>query len=104
MEKKNFEVGKRIAYFRTKKNYSVNKLANAAGIAQSFLRDVELGNKNITVENLSYICDALGISLADFFNDDFPQKLSDDPIFAKLYQLTSEQQAALLAFLDAMTK
>ena len=47
MEKKNFEVGKRIAYFRTKKNYSVNKLANAAGIAQSFLRDVELGNKNI---------------------------------------------------------
>ncbi len=40
------ETGKRITYFRTQKNYSVNKLANLAGISQSYLRDVELGNKN----------------------------------------------------------
>lgn len=37
-----------------------------AGISQSYLRDVELGNKNPTVEVLSYLCDALGISLLDF--------------------------------------
>ena len=55
MYKESFDVSKRITYLRTQKNYSVNKLANAAGISQSFLRDVELGNKNITVEYLSYI-------------------------------------------------
>lgn len=60
------ETGKRITYFRTQKNYSVNKLANLAGISQSYLRDVELGNKNPTIEILSYICDALNISLKDF--------------------------------------
>ena len=39
-------VGKRITFFRTAKNYSVNKLATLSGISQSYLRDIELGNKN----------------------------------------------------------
>ncbi len=103
MNKKSCDVGKRITYFRTKKHYSVNKLANASGISQSFLRDVELGNKNITVEYLSYICDALGISLVDFFNDDFSGEISENPVMAKIYQLSEEQRTTLLAFLNAMT-
>ncbi len=59
-------VGKRITFFRTAKGYSVNKLATLSGISQSYLRDIELGNKNPTVEILSYICDALCITLQDF--------------------------------------
>ena len=46
-------VGKRITFFRTAKNYSVNKLATLSGISQSYLRDIELGNKNPTIEILS---------------------------------------------------
>ena len=48
-------IGEKITYYRKKKNYSVNKLANLAGISQSYLRDIELGNKNPTIEFLSYI-------------------------------------------------
>lgn len=59
-------VGKRITFFRTAKNYSVNKLATLSGISQSYLRDIELGNKNPTIEILSYICEALNISLREF--------------------------------------
>ena len=59
-------VGERIRYFRTLKGYTTNKLANLSGISQSYLRDVELGNKNPTIETLSYVCDALNISLQDF--------------------------------------
>ena len=54
-------VGKRITFFRTAKNYSVNKLETLSGISQSYLRDIELGNKNPTIEILSYICEALNI-------------------------------------------
>lgn len=104
MYKESFDVSKRITYLRTQKNYSVNKLANAAGISQSFLRDVELGNKNITVEYLSYICEALGISLADFFSDSFSERMSNDFVTSKIYRLTEKQRAALLAFLDAMAE
>ena len=40
------DIGYLIKQFRTSKGYSVNKLANMSGISQSYLRDVELGNKN----------------------------------------------------------
>ena len=47
-------VGERIKELREKRGLTVNKLANLAGISQSYLRDVELGNKNPTVETLSF--------------------------------------------------
>lgn len=96
------DIGKRITYFRTAKNYSVNKLANLAGISQSYLRDVELGNKNPTVEMLSVICDTLELSLTDFFNDESTKQLENDPLLSKIYQLTPEQKETLLDFLDSI--
>ena len=64
------EIGERIKELRQKKGITVNKLANLSGVSQSYLRDIELGNKQPTVEYLSYICDALGISLSRFFSDE----------------------------------
>ena len=98
------DVGKRITYFRTAKNYSVNKLANLSGISQSYLRDVELGNKNPTVEILSIICNTLEISLQDFFNENECDSISKDPLISKIYQLNSAQRTALMNFLDTMMK
>lgn len=96
------EVGKRITYFRTKKGYSVNRLANLSGISQSYLRDVELGNKNPTVEILSYLCDALHITLCDFFDDQTQERLGSNPLLSRIYQLTPAQQEALLKLLDTL--
>ena len=81
-------VGKRITFFRTAKNYSVNKLATLSGISQSYLRDIELGNKNPTIEILSYICEALNISLREFFDEQTNGQFCDDPLIAKVYRLT----------------
>ena len=61
-------VGKRIIELRKTRGYTTNKLATRAGISQSYLRDIELGNKNPTVEMITLICDALDISLCAFFN------------------------------------
>lgn len=97
-------IGQRIAYYRTLKNYSVNKLANLAGISQSYLRDVELGNKNPTVETLSYICDALEISLRDFFDDSTISSISSNSLLQQIYKLSSKQQKALVNFIEAMTE
>ena len=72
-------IGKRITFFRTAKNYSVNKLATLSGISQSYLRDIELGNKNPTIEILSYICEALNISLREFFDEQTNGQFCDDP-------------------------
>lgn len=96
------DVGKRITFFRSQKNYSVNKLANLAGISQSYLRDIELGNKNPTIEIISIICDALDLTLQDFFSDDTISSIQNNEILKKFYQLNKEQQKTLLAFIDAI--
>lgn len=95
------DIGEKITYYRKKKNYSVNRLANLAGISQSYLRDIELGNKNPTIEFLSYICEALDISLKDFFDDATPSLL-DNPLICRVYQLSPKQKEALLTFLDTL--
>ena len=93
------EVGKRITFFRSSRGYSVNKLANLSGVSQSYLREVELGNKNPTVEFLSVLCDTLGITVKEFFdNQPF------DPQISKIYQLTPCQRKALGDFLDSINK
>ncbi|MCD7870194.1 MAG: helix-turn-helix domain-containing protein [Enterocloster clostridioformis] len=96
------DVGKRIAYFRTAKHYTVNKLATLAGISQSYLRDIELGRKNPTVEVLSYICDALNISLCDFFDDEGMGRMFNDPLLSELYKLNEEQKNTLIAFIKTL--
>lgn len=97
-------IGQRITYYRTLKNYSVNKLANLAGISQSYLRDIELGNKNPTVETLSYICDALDLSLKDFFDDATASSISSSSLLQQIYKLSPKQQETLIAFIEAMTQ
>lgn len=92
----------RITFFRTQKNITVNKLANLAGISQSFLREVELGNKKPTVETVSLLCDALNITLRDFFDDGTPSALRDNDLLQQIYCLTPRQQALLNDFLKAL--
>lgn len=96
------DISDRIITLRTAKGWSVNKLANMAGISQSFLRDIERGEKQPTINTLINICDALGIDISDFFNDTFQESLSNDPLFAKVYALNYKQRAALLTFLNTI--
>ena len=93
------EVGKRIAFFRKGKGYSVNKLANLSGVSQGYLREIELGNGNPTVEFLSLLCNALGITLKEFFDEQ-----PSDPILSKIYRLTPNQREDLGNFLDSLNE
>ena len=96
-----YPVGDRLRFFREQKQISTNKLANLAGISQSYVRDIELGNKNPTIEVLFQLCQTLGISLKDFFDDD-NKVLLNDPLSTRIYRLNSVQREALLAFLNTI--
>lgn len=87
----------RIKELRTERGLTVNKLANKAGISQSHLRDIELGNKQTTVEYLSYICDALGVSLEYFFC-----AYERDPLYKEVARLNDSQKQALYTFLQSI--
>ncbi len=92
-------VGERIRYFRQKQGLTVNGLAYLAGVSQSHLRDIELGNKQPTIEYLSYICDALKITLEQFFTNEETQ----DKLLSIIKNLNDEQKNTLIAFIEAMS-
>lgn len=62
-------IGERIAELRKAKNLSQQKFSYEAEIERSYLTHVEKGRKNISIDTLIKITDALGISLKDFFNE-----------------------------------
>ena len=96
------DVGKRITNLRATKGLTTTALAHKAGLAQSHLRDIELGNKNPTVETVSYICEALDISLAEFFSEELENSLAEDEVLRIIYRLSKPQKDALLLFLKSL--
>ena len=91
------EVGKRIEELREKRGYSQNRLAEW-GVSQTHLRRVELGEADITVGHLRLICDALGISLKDFFSESG----ETDEITAAVSALSVKQRKLLSEFLKSL--
>lgn len=88
-------VGERIKDLRLKKGITVNKLANLAGVSQSYLRDIELGKKQPTIEYLAYICSALDITLEAFFAD------RDDSLTGEIKNLNDRQKNAIFEMIKS---
>jgi transcriptional regulator with XRE-family HTH domain len=61
------QLGKRVAYLRKERHLSQLSLALGAGVAKSYLSDLERGQRNPTVKVLSRIASALGVSLEELF-------------------------------------
>lgn len=96
------DIGNRIIELRKGKNMSTNKLANLAGISQSYLRDLEMNKKNPTVEMLSYICFALGISVHDFFAE--PNNRINPYLLSAIQSLNDNEQIKLSEFICAIKR
>ena len=92
------DVGNRLSALRKQCGYTQNALAERAGVSQTHLRRVELGQADITVSHLQLLCDAMGISLKDFFDNG-----SDaDELSAALSNLSPKQKRLLLSFLESL--
>lgn len=91
-------VGMRLAALRKKCGYTQNGLAERAGVSQTHLRRVELGEADITVGHLQLLCDAMNISLKDFFEE----ALDIDEITTAISKLSLKQKKLLAAFLESL--
>lgn len=92
------DVSKRLIELRNYRCLSQNALADIAGVSQSHLRRVELGQADITVGHLQFLCDAMDISLRDFFNVETPK----DELSIVISKLTPKQKKLLSAFLESL--
>ena len=96
------DTGERIKELREQAGSTTNRLANLCGLSQSFVRAVERGEKGITVENLTLICDALHISMWDFFQPSKETLQDTTDLHTQIAKLTANQKNALAAFLKSM--
>lgn len=91
-------IGERIRELRLKTGYSQNALAEKAGVSQTHLRRIELGQADVTVGYLQLVCDALGISISDFFFSN-----EEDELIMSISHLTPKQKKLLTEFLKSIT-
>lgn len=60
-------IGKRLRQYRTQKGYSQERLAEQAGLHPTYIGQIERGEKNLTVESLSRITEALDLPMSQLF-------------------------------------
>ena len=92
------DISKRLISLRQQCGYTQNGLAERAGVSQSHLRRVELGQADITVNHLELLCDAMSISLREFFDE----AAGEDEFAASFSKLSPRQKKLLLAFLESL--
>lgn len=94
----NINFRERLIYLRMRSGYTQNGLAERAGVSQSHLRRVERGEADITISHLEMLCDAMGISLKDFFNIDEEK----DEFSTEFSKLSPKQKGLLLEFFKTL--
>ena len=66
-ENKDFNLGQRVHQLRTERKLSQEQLALRSNITPTYLGLIERNVKNPTVKVVEQLCNAMNISLADFF-------------------------------------
>ena len=92
------DVSKRLISLRERCGWTQNGLAERAGVSQTHLRRVELGQADITVGHLQLLCDAMSISIQEFFEEDS----ESDKIAVAFSKLSPKQKKLLLAFIESL--
>ena len=92
------DVRKRIISLREQCGLTQNGLADKAGVSQTHLRRVELGQADITIGHLQLLCDAMSISIQDFFKDE----ANSDEISVAFSKLSPKQKKLLIAFIESL--
>ena len=91
-------VAKRLLELRNMCGLTQNGLADRAGVSQTHLRRVELGQADITVGHLQLLCDAMSISIQEFFNEE----TGNDDFSIAISKLTPKQKKLLIAFIESL--
>ena len=92
------DVSKRLISLRERCGLTQNGLAERSGVSQTHLRRVELGQADITIGHLQLLCDAMSVSLQEFFTEGSEA----DETAAALSKLSPKQKALLLTFIESL--
>lgn len=79
-------IGERVRYFRLYRGFTQEELAEKANVHYTYIGGIERGERNISLETLNKITEALEISPTDLFEQNFLKKETDKTVLLKLHQ------------------
>lgn len=59
--------GSKVRELRIRKGISQEKLAEFANLHRTYISSVELGHRNVSLQNIKAIADALGVPIQELF-------------------------------------
>lgn len=98
--KNNTNIGEKIRFWRTTKQLSQETLASSAGISTNYLGSLERNLKSPTISVLGRICDALDISLSDFFLEEESVSTLTQRLNLETQNLSSKELDALIQIVE----
>ena len=93
---------KRIDELRLEKGWSINNLAMEAMITQSTLSNLYARKTEPKLSTLRALCDAFGITLSEFFNEEKEVNDYEAELIKRIKGLNHSQQKTLLAFIKTI--
>ena len=97
------DINKKINDLRFQRGWSLYELAQEMGITQSTLTSIMKRGNAPKIETLQRICDAFGITLAQFFMEDEQLEIlsgEEKRLVSLFRKLPEEKQQALIELID----
>lgn len=97
------DVNKKIETLRYQRGWSMYELAQEMGITQSTLTSIMRRGNPPKIDTLERICEAFGISLAQFFIEDEEVEIlnkKEKELIALFRKMPENKQTALIELLD----
>lgn len=94
----------RLAFLRTNKNISARELSLRLGQSEGYINAIENGKSNPSIQMLLYICEELGVSMSDFYDEgnDYPDLIND--IIHEAKRLDKKSLESILSVMKNMGK
>lgn len=61
--------GNTVRRLRTERGFSQESFADACGLHRTYISDIELGKRNVSLENIERVSNALEISISQLFEE-----------------------------------
>ncbi len=96
------DVCKRIDELRKQRGWSINNLAMEAMLTQSTVNNLFVRKSEPKLSTLRAICNAFGITLAEFFEEESKEPVSERLLMNEIKKLSVEQKRAFYIILKSV--
>lgn len=93
-------IGNRIQEIRKASDMTAKELSSRIDVSPSFISAVENNDSKLSIATLTRICDALGITLAEFFNKE--ASVVETKLISIIKTAPEEKKWQLLNFLEGL--